>query len=68
MTLKSFTRTQKTATAVITGASSGMAVMPTAGKTGYNLLDALRGERLSGWRSSYDDQGISAETLVADLR
>ena len=58
-------------TAVITGASSGIGKVyaDRLAKRGYNLLlIARRGDRLKELAQQLrNDQGISAETLVADL-
>src|ERR1700687_1643717 len=58
-------------TAVITGASSGIGKVyaDRLAKRGYNLLlIARRGDRLKELAQQLgNDQGVSAETLVADL-
>jgi short-subunit dehydrogenase len=70
MSVKGSSNSEK-GTAVITGASSGIGKVyaDRLAKRGYNLLlIARRGDRLKELAQQLrNDQGISAETLVADL-
>src|ERR1700674_3942419 len=70
MSVKASSNSEK-GTAVITGASSGIGKVyaDRLAKRGYNLLlIARRGDRLKELAQQLgNDQGVSAETLVADL-